>query len=115
MRQHADDRTVLDATALLKRVMGGRPAEGGGQSSARVRTTAPVGVWLSEDGTVRLDIFEDGTYDGQVAGRKRHAHGTYHIDGSLMTLSDDSGLFTPVTMGEGELEMAGYHLNQAGA
>ena len=113
MRQHADDRTVLDATALLKRVMGGKPAERGGHSPAKVRTTAPVGVWLSEDGTVRLDIFEDGTYDGQVAGRKRHAHGTYHIDGSLMTLSDDSGLFTPVTLGEGELEMAGYHLNPA--
>ncbi|MFF5296935.1 Atu4866 domain-containing protein [Paractinoplanes globisporus] len=113
MRQHADDRTVLDATALLKRVMGGRPAERGGHSPAKVRTTAPVGVWLSEGGTVRLDIFEDGTYDGQVAGRKRHAHGTYHIDGSLMTLSDDSGLFTPVTLGEGELEMAGYHLNPA--
>jgi len=113
MRQHADDRTVLDATALLKRVMGGRPAERGGHSPAKVRTTAPVGVWLSEDGTVRLDIFEDGTYDGQVAGRKRHAHGTYHIDGSLMTLSDDSGLFTPATLGEGELEMAGYHLNPA--
>ena len=113
MRLHPD-RTVVDATALLKRAMGGRPAERGGRLPAKVKTSAPVGAWLSEDGTVRLDIFSDGTYDGQVAGRKRHAHGTYHIDGSLMTLSDDSGLFTPVTMAEGELEMAGYHLSPAG-
>ena len=108
------EHPVVDATALLKRVMGGRPAERGGHAPAQVKTSAPVGVWLSEDGTVRLDIFSDGTYDGQVAGRKRHAHGTYFIDGSLMTLSDDSGLFTPVRLGEGELEMAGYHLSPAG-
>jgi hypothetical protein len=109
------EHPVVDATMLLKRVMGGRPAERRGHAPARVRTSAPVGVWLSGDGTVRLDIFSDGTYDGQVAGRKRHAHGTYYIDGSLMTLSDDSGLFTPVMLGEGELEMAGYHLSLAAA
>ena len=76
----------------------------------RVATLAPVGHWRSPDGTVKLDIRTDGTYDGQVAGRKRHAHGTYVVDGSTMTLSDDSGLYTPVTLGDGELEMAGYHL-----
>ncbi|WP_433373539.1 Atu4866 domain-containing protein [Actinoplanes sp. CA-142083] len=108
MLKRAVDPHALDATALLKRAMGptGKPA--------KVKTTAPVGVWLSEDGTVRLDIFDDGTYDGQVAGRKRHAHGTYYIDGATMTLSDDSGLYTPVALGEGGLEMAGYHLSPAG-
>jgi hypothetical protein len=105
---HALDTHALDTAALLRRAMGaaGKPA--------KVRTTAPVGVWLSADGTVRLDIFEDGTYDGQIAGRKRHAHGTYPIDGATMTLSDDSGQHTPVVLGEGELEMAGYHLSLAG-
>ena len=83
-------------------------------ASAKIKTSAPVGVWLSADRTVRLDIFSDGTYDGQVAGRKRHAHGTYHIDGSVMTLSDDTGLYTPVTVANGELEMAGYRLGPAG-
>lgn len=98
---------------LFKRIMGGRPAESGPLTPARVRTTAPVGAWLSEDGAVRLDIFDDGTYDGQVAGRKRHAHGTYTIDGTTMTLSDESGLYTAVALGEGELEMAGYRLGRA--
>jgi hypothetical protein len=113
MRPHHVDTPAMDATALLKRVMGGRAAETGRPAPAQIKTSAPVGVWLSDDGTVRLDIFDDGTYDGQVAGRKRHAHGTYHIDGSMMTLSDDSGLYTPVTLREGELEMAGYRLEPA--
>jgi hypothetical protein len=104
------DTTTLDASTLLKRVMGGRTAEPVALPPARVEAFAPVGIWLSEDGTVRLDIRDDGTYDGQVAGRKRHAHGTYYIDGSTMTLSDDSGLHTPVALIEGELEMAGYRL-----
>ena len=84
MRLHHPDPTTVDATALLKRLMGGRAAESRALSPAQVKTSAPLGVWLSEDGTVRLDIRDDGTYDGQVAGRKRHSHGTYHIDGSTM-------------------------------
>jgi putative ligand-binding protein with streptavidin-like fold len=103
---------TLDAAALLTLAMSGWAAERG-PKPARVAPAAPVGLWLSADGTVRLDIKTDGTYDGQVAGRKRRAHGTYHIDGSLMTLSDDSGLHTPVTLREGELEMAGYRLGPA--
>jgi putative ligand-binding protein with streptavidin-like fold len=74
---------------------------------------APVGQWRSADGTVRLDIHTDGTYDGRVAGRKRRAHGTYRIDGGTMTLSDDSGILTPVALREGELEMAGHRLEPA--
>jgi hypothetical protein len=113
MRLHHAEHHTVDATALLKRLMGGRVAESAVLSPARVETSAPVGVWLSGDGTVRLDIRTDGTYDGQVAGRRRHAHGTYHIDGTTMTLSDDTGLHTPVSLGEGELEMAGYRLGPA--
>ncbi|WP_433300065.1 Atu4866 domain-containing protein [Actinoplanes sp. CA-030573] len=106
-------RTPHVDVALFKRIMGGRPAESTRLAAPRVRTAAPVGAWLSEDGAVRLDIFDDGTYDGQVAGRKRHAHGTYTIDGATMTLSDESGLYTAVALGEGELEMAGYRLGPA--
>ena len=111
MRKHIVDPTAPDAAALIERARVERALPG--PRPAKIATTAPVGVWLSEDGTVRLDIFDDGTYDGQVAGRKRHAHGTYHIDGSTMTLSDDSGLYTPVLLCDGELEMAGYHLSRS--
>ena len=110
------DTTVLDASAVLALVMGGRPAGtavSAGRSPARTDPSTPVGMWLSTDGTVRLDIRTDGTYAGQVAGRRRRAYGTYRFDGSTMTLSDDSGLATPVTVHDGELQMAGHRLGPA--
>ena len=115
MRTHQVDSTVLGATALLALAMGGRPGTPGalGHAPARINPTAPVGVWLSEDRTVRLDIRTDGTYAGEVTGRKRRAHGTYQLDGATMTLRDDSGLATPVLLHEGELQMAGHRLGPA--
>ena len=115
MRTHAEprvDTTVLDAAALLALVMGGEGAATGsaGRVPAPLPPAAPVGAWRSADDAVRLDIRTDGTYDGRVAGRKRRAHGTYRIDGSTMTLSDDSGLHTAVTVHDGGLEMAGHRL-----
>lgn len=71
------------------------------------------GAWRSADGAVRLDIRTDGTYAGRVAGRRRAAHGTYDLDGPRMTLRDDSGLHTPVTLHDGVLEMAGHRLGRA--
>lgn len=115
MRTHHDprvDSTVLGAAALLALAMGGRPGTPGALAHApgRINPSAPVGVWLSADGTVRLDIKTDGTYAGQVAGRRRRAHGTYHLAGATMTLHDDSGLATPVTLYDGGLQMAGHRL-----
>jgi putative ligand-binding protein with streptavidin-like fold len=107
-------RIDLDAAALLTLLMSGSTAESVGPKPARVALSAPVGFWLSEDGSVKLEIKTDGTYDGQVAGRKQRARGTYHIDGGLMTLSDHhSGLHTQVTLYDGELEMAGHRLGPA--
>ncbi len=119
MRISADqhvDTTVLDAAALLAVAVGARPSEQDGtrgRTPAKMTVPAPVGVWLSSDGTVRLDIKTDGTYAGKVAGRKRRAHGTYDLDGGTLTLSDDSGLRTPVSIGDDVLEMAGHRLGRA--
>ena len=115
MHQHVDT-AVLDAAALFAIAMGGQAAETPGTPAdrpAKVTVSAPVGVWLSADGTVRLDIKTDGTYAGKVAGRKRPARGTYDLTGRTLTLSDDSGLRTPVAVGEGVLEMAGHRLGRA--
>jgi hypothetical protein len=109
------DATVLDAAAILAIAMGGRGAGSTGSpglTPARITTSAPVGAWLSSDGTVRLDLRTDGTYDGQVAGRRRRARGTYRFDGATLTLNDDSGLYTAVTVRESELEMAGHRLGR---
>jgi Agrobacterium tumefaciens protein Atu4866 len=110
------DTTVLDAAAMLALATGGREAELAGPLGprpVRVTSSVPVGAWLSSDRTVRLDIRADGTYDAQIAGRRRRAHGTYLFDGATLTLSDDSGLHTPVVVRDGELDMAGHRLAPA--
>ncbi|MBM2618092.1 Atu4866 domain-containing protein [Actinoplanes sp. LDG1-06] len=89
MRSHHADTAVLDAAVLL------------------------AGAWKSADGSVRLDIKTDGTYAGKVVGRKRRPRGTYDLNGRTLTLSDDSGLHTPVIVGDGVLEMAGHRLGRA--
>jgi len=110
------DTTVLSTSSLLALAMGtagsGATAPPGHQP-AKLPAPALVGRWRSADGAVNLEIKTDGTYAGAVAGRKRAAHGTYRVDGSTMTLRDDTGLRTPVTLYDGELEMAGHRLGRA--
>ena len=109
------DTTVLDAAALLAIAMGRLPSDaaGRGLATARMTLAAPVGAWRNADGTVRLDVRTDGTYASKVAGRKRTARGTYRVEGATLTLADDSGLRTPVTVRDGVLEMAGHRLGPA--
>jgi hypothetical protein len=110
------DTTVLGTSSLLALAMGtdssGATAPSRHQP-ATIASRALVGRWRSADGAVRLEIKIDGTYAGAVAGRKRAAHGTYRLDGPTMTLRDDTGLRTPVTVYDGELEMAGHRLGRA--
>ncbi|KUL32352.1 Atu4866 domain-containing protein [Actinoplanes awajinensis] len=112
------DTTVLDATALLAIAMGRTPDTGLGQVLKRpqvVTGAAVVGAWRSPDGTVQLQLRTDGTYAGEVAGRRKRPSGTYRLDGDSLLLHDDtSGLRTPVTvLHQGELEMAGHRLHPA--
>jgi len=104
------DTTVLDAAALLAIALGGAALEVPPQPP----TTDPAlaGVWRSADGTVRLRLEPDGTYEGSVAGRSRAARGTYRVDGASLLLRDDSGLRTPVNRLGDTLEMAGYDLHR---
>ncbi len=109
------DTTVLGAASLLALALGTGPAAAGDdrRPARPMKILPPVGVWRSADGAVLLDIKTDGTYAGKVAGRRRAAHGTYDLEGAGMTLSDDSGLRTPVTLHDGVLEMAGHRLGPA--
>jgi hypothetical protein len=110
------DFTVLDASSVLAIALGGtagsytRP----GPSGPRVVTSAAVvGAWRSPDGVVKLQLRRDGTYAGEVAGRRKPARGTYLIEGESVLLRDDSGLRTDVQVRDGELEMAGHRLRPA--
>ena len=111
------DFTVLDAASILAIAMGGTPSASARPSSARPRVVtggAVVGAWRSTDGVVQLKLRLDGTYAGEVAGRRRPAKGTYWIEGESVMLRDDSGLQTSVHVLDGELEMAGHRLRPSG-
>ena len=105
------DTTILDATTLLALALGGATLD----PQRRPVAAGPdlAGVWHSPDGTVRLRLAHDGTYEGSVAGRSRAARGTYRVDGPSVLLRDDSGLRTPVTRLGDTLAMAGYDLHRA--
>jgi hypothetical protein len=110
------DTTVLGAASLLAIALGGDPVTGPGAAGrfpARPATGPPVGRWRSADGTVCLHLRTDGTYAGRVAGRRQPAQGTYDLHGAALTLRDDSGLRTPVTLHGDTLEMAGHRLGPA--
>jgi hypothetical protein len=114
------DTTVLDAAAMLAIAMGRAPDASLGlmPPGPRVVTgAAVVGAWRSPDGAVKLQLRTDGTYAGEVAGRRKRPSGTYRVDGDSVVLRDaSSGLHTPVNvLHEGELEMAGHRLLPAEA
>ncbi|GIF15215.1 Atu4866 domain-containing protein [Actinoplanes teichomyceticus] len=108
------DTTVLDAAAMLAIAMGSTPGPAPGPVPQRPRVVADavVGTWRSRDGAIKLHLRTDGTYAGEVAGRRKRPSGTYRIDGDAVMLHDAaSGLHTPVTVRQhGELEMAGHRL-----
>ena len=121
MRHHRGprvDTTVLGAATLLALAMGN-----GTDATEHFELVPPpavvtddpgaarlAGVWLSADGTVRLALDADGTYERSIAGRKKPAHGTYRVNGTFVLLRDDSGLRTTVTAFDDSLEMAGHRL-----
>jgi hypothetical protein len=114
------DATILGAASLLALAMG--TGSGTAEATQRFQTVSPqevavtngagqfVGVWLSADDAVRLDIAADGTYERSIVGRKKSARGTYRVDGTALQLRDESGVRTTVTSGNGYVEMAGHRL-----
>jgi hypothetical protein len=116
------DATVLGAASLLALALGST----GGSTPVTERfvtVKAPavavangagayVGVWMSADDTVRLDISADSTYERSIIGRKRTARGRYHVHGTSLVLDDESGVRTTVTGTPTGLLMAGYDLSR---
>jgi putative ligand-binding protein with streptavidin-like fold len=116
------DATIFGMATLLALALGGR--DDSPETTERFQTepapavavtngaTAYVGVWLTVDDQVRLDVSADGTYERSIVGRKQSARGLYRVAGSSLLLVDESGIRTTVTSVNGGLEMAGYHLEK---
>ncbi|WP_199516965.1 hypothetical protein [Nucisporomicrobium flavum] len=114
MRDIRVDTTIFGTASLLALALGGA------EDALRPEPERPdgppegfTGLWRNADGTVRLCLAADWSYEGSVAGRRRSAKGTYRREGSLLELSDESGLRTPVVVAEYGLEMAGHQLYKA--
>jgi hypothetical protein len=109
MRTHRPrvDATIFGAASLLALAMGDVAHAA---ATADRPPTEMVGHWRSADGTVRLAMANDGTYQRSVAGRHRTESGTYRTDGTTVLLRADSGLPTTVTPVGDALEMAGHRL-----
>jgi hypothetical protein len=113
------DATILGAASLLALALGGTSA-----ASQPFAASAPpavvsgvvasdvVGAWTSTDGTVKLQLDQDGTYVRSIEGRHKVAHGRYRIHDMSLLLRDDSGLNTTVTIYDGVLDMAGHRLQR---
>lgn len=114
MRPTRVDATIFGTASLLALAFGDAGDE---MRSTPDRPAQPpqgfTGLWRNADGTVRLCLASDWSYEGRVAGRHRRARGTYRPDGAGLLLSDESGLSTPVLVGEYGLEMAGHQLFRA--
>jgi len=117
------DATILGAASLLALIVGSAGGATGATERFQVVPTPVVavsggaatyvGVWLSADDAVRLDVSTDGTYERSIVGRKQSARGQYRVDGTVLLLVDESGIRTAVTNSPGGIEMAGYQLARA--
>ena len=115
------DTTILGAASLRALAMGSGAGTGAAidhfelvPPAAAVTDSAAetgyVGVWVSADGAVRLDLRADGTYGSTVEGRRKAASGTYRVTDGVLHLHDDAGLRTTVARLDGALVMAGHQL-----
>jgi len=114
------DTTILGAATLLALAMGNGSgptefefAPPPAAATADADAARYAGVWLSADGTVRLALQTDGTYERSVAGRKRAARGTYRVAGTEVLLRDDNGLRTTAAVSGDALDMAGHQLHRS--
>jgi hypothetical protein len=115
MRTDRFDATIFGTGSLLALALGGA-SEKTLEANLPQPSGPPTGfagIWRNADGSVRLYLDKDWSYEGHVEGRDRSARGTYHPDGGGLLLQDESGLRTQITVGTDGLEMAGHRLYKA--
>lgn len=74
---------------------------------------AVVGLWVTEDGAVRLDLRRGGRY-GKLRDTAPHAFsGRYEIDRSRLYFEDDTGLVARGELRRGDLHLGGRRYQKA--
>jgi hypothetical protein len=77
-------------------------------------TSDVVGLWLSADGRMRVDLKADGTFDEARAGSARTFHGLWRNDGSRVHFRDPTtGYEATGELRDGVLHADGVELRKA--
>ncbi|OWJ66876.1 hypothetical protein BWR60_12340 [Inquilinus limosus] len=74
-----------------------------------------VGMWVTENGHIRLELLAGGRYD-EARGARRSAYtGRWEIRGpGRIFFADDSGFTATGTVADGTLEVGGDHFRREG-
>jgi hypothetical protein len=66
-----------------------------------------VGMWVTENGFIRLELLPNGRYDEARGDRKSAYKGRYTVQGSALHFVDDSGFTATGTVAGGVLSVGG--------
>ncbi|WP_035341089.1 Atu4866 domain-containing protein [Halalkalibacter hemicellulosilyticus] len=71
-----------------------------------------IGMWVTEDGHVRLELLQNGRYDEARGNRQSAYQGSYTIKGDYIEFVDDTGFTADGDFREDVLYHAGMILNR---
>ncbi|MCZ0733317.1 Atu4866 domain-containing protein [Phreatobacter sp. AB_2022a] len=76
-------------------------------AAARPAGDAVVGMWVTANGFIRLELMADGRYD-EARGQRRSAYrGRYEVRGPQLVFFDDSGFTATGIVTDGVLRVGG--------
>ena len=74
---------------------------------ARPAAGSVVGMWVTANGFIRLELMADGRYD-EARGQRRSAYrGRYEVRGPQLVFFDDSGFTATGLIADGVLRVGG--------
>lgn len=99
---HAGFPRAIDAAMTLAELFNERPEQVSAQDQA-MQNADVVGMWVSDDGQIRLEMLPNGRYDEARGSRKSAYTGRYRVQGNQVEYFDDSGFTAKGSLTNGVL------------
>lgn len=100
-------RTSMMAASVASLIAAGPELAVATEPAARPAADAVVGMWVTANGFIRLELMADGRYD-EARGQRRSAYrGRYEVRGPQLVFFDDSGFTATGTVTDGVLRVGG--------
>ena len=93
--------------AAIPQPMLAQPAGLAPKDAATMSSADVAGMWVTENGFIRLELRPDGRYDEARGARKSAYKGSYTVRGSTLHFIDDSGFTATGTIVDGVLSVGG--------